>query len=170
MSIEVVIIGDTHITTLEKLPLEMLRAIKKADWVVHVGDYTSKSLLDRLIELKGQHFKGVYGNSDPQSVRDCVPDKDIFEINGKRIGITHPKDGGSHSSTVRRILAEFRNDRVNTILYGHTHDPKIENRNNILLVNPGKGYLEENYYGPPTTIAVLRIDDEIQAKIIKIQK
>jgi len=36
------------------------------------------------------------------------------------------------------------------------------------LISPGKGYLETHYYGPPTTIALILIDDEIQVKIKEI--
>ena len=38
-------------------------------------------------------------------------------------------------------------------------------KENTLLINPGKGYLEINYFGPPTTIVILTIDNgEIQGE------
>ncbi|TFG22139.1 MAG: YfcE family phosphodiesterase [Promethearchaeota archaeon] len=165
MSVEIVIIGDTHALTFEELPKEMLKAIQRADYVIHVGDYTSKNVLDGLIRLKGQQFKGVYGNTDPQAIRNMVPSKQILEIKGKRIGITHPAVGGLEKYTLKRAMAKFRNKNVDAIIYGHTHEPVIKNQGNIILFNPGKGYLED---GQSASFGIITIDKEIKSKIQEI--
>ena len=166
MSVEIVVIGDTHALTFEELPKEMLNAIRKADYVIHVGDYTSKNVLEGLIRLKGQQFKGVYGNTDPQAIRKMIPSKQILEINGKRIGITHPAVGGLEKYTLKRVMANFRNKNLDIIIYGHTHEPVIKNQDNILLVNPGKGYLEDRKLA---SFGIITIDKEIKFKIQKIE-
>ena len=83
-----VVIGDTHISNFKELPKEMMSVILTADWVIHVGDYTSKNVLDGLARIEGPHFVGVYGNADPLSIRNQVLEKEIIEVNGKKIGIT----------------------------------------------------------------------------------
>jgi len=166
MSVEIVVIGDTHALTFEELPKEMLKAIRRADYVIHVGDYTSKNVLDGLIRLKGQQFKGVYGNTDPQAIRNMVPSKQILDIKGKRIGITHPAVGGLEKYTLKRAMAKFRNENVDAIIYGHTHEPDIRIQGNILLVNPGKGYLED---GQSSSFGIITIDKEIKSKIQEIE-
>ena len=169
MTVKIVILGDTHIRNIKELPQDMLNEIKESDWVIHVGDYVSIDVLDGLITLKGDRFKGVYGNADPQSIRNRVKSKEIIEILGKKIGITHPVSGGPSENVESQVLKEFVDENVDIIIYGHTHDAKISKKGNTWLVNPGKGYLETNYFGPPTTIAILNINKKIQGKLKEIK-
>jgi uncharacterized protein len=168
--ITIAVIGDTHATSFDKVPEEMREAIQEADRVIHVGDYGSKDVLDSLVRLKGSRFRGVYGNTDSQAIRDEVPAKDILEIEGKRIGITHPAAGGPSEGTERRVMALFKDDNVDVVVYGHTHDPRIAHLGGVWLVSPGKGYLEQSYFGSPTTFVVLTIGEDIRAEIRKISR
>ena len=168
MTVKITIIGDTHVKSINELPNEMIQEIKESDWVIHVGDYTFIDVLNGLIDLKGNYFKGVYGNADPKQIWDKVPLKDVFEIKGKRIGITHPASGSSHENIETKVIAEFKNDSVDIIIFGHTHDPIIHYKENLIVINPGKGYLEKDYYGPSTTIAILEINDDIRVSIKEI--
>jgi putative phosphoesterase len=167
---KIAILGDTHITYFKNLPKQMLIEIKKADWVIHVGDYVNIDVLNGLIKLKGEKFKGVYGNADPSYIREKVPSKEIFGVLDKRIGITHPARGGSSEFTEKIVLDEFKGDEVDIIIFGHTHEPIISNKKKLILINPGKGYLEESYFGHPTTIVILEIDKTIQAFIKQINR
>jgi len=169
MPVRIMVIGDTHIFDFNELPQKMLNAILSSDWVIHVGDYTSKNVLNGLIKLKGPQFVGVYGNADPLSIRNQVLEKEIIEVSGIKIGITHPAVGGTSENTRKIVLKKFKEDNVDAIVYGHTHAPIIENYNGIILINPGKGYLEKEYFGPPTSFAVLTLDNKINAEIINIK-
>lgn len=164
----IVAIGDTHASAFEKLPQEMLLAIREADWVIHVGDYTSKDVLDGLVKLNGERFRGVYGNADPQAIRNRVPAKDVLEVQGKRIGITHPAFGGDDEDVEEQVMAEFKNDGVDAIVYGHTHDPKIALLGGIWLISPGKGYLEKSHFGSPTSFAIVTVEETIRGEIHKV--
>ena len=166
----IVAIGDTHASAFEKLPQEMLQAIREADWVIHVGDYTSKDVLDGLVKLKGARFRGVCGNADPQAIRNEVSAKDILEVQGKRIGITHPASGGDDEDVEEQVMNEFKNDSVDAIVYGHTHDPKIGLLGGIWLISPGKGYLENSRFGSPTSFAVVTVDEEIKGEIRNVTR
>ena len=168
MPVKVVIVGDTHARDFQDLPKKMIELIHDVDWLIHVGDYISKDVLDGFIALKGQAFEGVCGNADPLTIRNEVPIKKIIEISGKRIGITHPVIGGPSDKTKKYVLAEFKEENVDIIVYGHTHDSEIDNLEKMLLINPGKGYLEENSYGPPTSIALLTIGKKIKVKILEL--
>ncbi|MFX1573192.1 MAG: metallophosphoesterase family protein [Promethearchaeota archaeon] len=168
MSVIIAIFGDTHIKHFEELPKDILKVIFNSDWVIHVGDYTSLEVLDGLIKAKGNKFIGVYGNADPQSIREKVPSRKILKINERKIAIAHPAFGGPEEFIETKVLAEFKDEEIDILIYGHTHDPKITYKGKILLINPGKGYLESNFYGSPTTIAILSISDTVQAKIKEI--
>lgn len=165
MTEKVLIVGDTHVSSFEKLPKKMIKLIKEADWVIHVGDYSSIDVLSGFIQIKGPRFRGVYGNADSLQIRTHTLAKDIIEISKKRIGITHPVTGGTYENTKKKVLIEFRNYDLDAIVYGHTHDPHIEIINGVLMINPGKGYIEEHYFGAPTSVAILEIGKKIIANI-----
>ncbi|MHA2038262.1 MAG: metallophosphoesterase family protein [Promethearchaeota archaeon] len=170
MIIKITILGDTHLNSFEELPKEILNEIKKSDWVIHVGDYTSGQVLSSLIKLKGDRFKGVYGNADPLEVRNKLKSKEIIDISGKKIGITHPASGGPEDGLEAKVIAGFEEEDLDVLIYGHTHESKIIRKNNFLLINPGKGYVETNFFGPPTTYITLTIkDDKIQGMIKEIK-
>lgn len=168
MTVTIAILGDTHIRNLKELPKDIMKEIEDSEWVIHVGDYNSIDVLDGLIKLKGDRFKGVYGNADPQSIRNRVKSKEIIEIFGKKIGITHPASGGSIEIIKSKVINLFKNENVDIIVYGHTHEPEIKYEEKILLINPGKGYLETDYFGPSTTIVILTLNQEINYKIKEI--
>ncbi len=169
MTSRIAIIGDTHVRSFEELPKEMIKEINISDWVIHAGDYISPDVIKELIQIKEDKFKGVYGNADPNSVRELVQSTVLFEVSEKKIGITHPASGGSSSITEKTVLSQFLNVDVDLIIFGHTHEPKIEYIENILLVNPGKGYLESDSFGPKTTMAILFINDKIRGEIKEIR-
>lgn len=168
MTVKIAILGDTHIRNFKDLPTQMIEEIEDSDWVIHVGDYVSLDVLDGLRKLKGENFKGVYGNADPKYIMEQVPSTDVFKISDKKIGITHPARGGPSEIIEAQVLTEFNNVNVDIIIYGHTHEAKISQEGKTWLINPGKGYLETDYFGPPTTIAILMIDEKIRGDIKEI--
>ena len=94
MPCEILVFGDTHAQIFDDIPKILIKAIRKADWVIHVGDFTSEKVLNRIIDMKSSHFYGVHGNSDPLSIRKKLPSKNIISINNIKIGFTHPVIGG----------------------------------------------------------------------------
>lgn len=168
MSVKIIIVGDTHLNSFKELPKAMAQAIKEGDWIIHVGDYTSIDTVEGLIRWKGDKFKGVFGNADPLSIRKILPDKVILEVKGKKIGITHPFFGGPETFIKAKVKRVFKDYDVDAIVFGHTHEPEIIEVNKILLINPGKGYLEKNTFGTPTSFAVLTVTETLQAEIINV--
>jgi len=163
------VIGDTHISAIQDLPKKIFQYIKESNWVIHVGDYISPYVVEGFKQLKHDCFKGVYGNSDPLVIRKLLPPKIVIEISGKKIGITHPVSGGSETFLKKKIIKEFRDHYIDVIVYGHTHEAKIEWADKTLLVNPGRGYIDEFSYNPSASIAIITIDKEIKAKIKEIK-
>ena len=169
MKTKILIVGDTHISSFKDLPKKILQYIKESNWVIHVGDYTSKNIVEGFNQLKANYFKGVYGNSDPLVIQKLLPPKIMIEISNIRIGIIHPESGGPETFLKKRIIKEFRDQSVDVIAYGHTHEAKIEWADKTLLINPGRGYIDEFSYNPPASIAIITIDKEIKADIKEIK-
>lgn len=168
MKTKILIVGDTHISSFKDLPNKILQFIKESDWIIHVGDYTSKNIVEGFYQLKANYFTGVYGNSDPLAIRKLLPPKIITDISGKRIGIIHPESGGPEDLLEKRVMKEFKAKNVDIIVYGHSHEAKIQWVDNTLLVNPGRGYIDEFSYSPSATIAIITLGKEIKAKIKRI--
>lgn len=151
---KIVAISDTHAKTLGQLPEELVALLREADYVVHCGDYTSLSLLD---ELRGiaKRFIGVHGNVDPKEVRDQLPPKAVFEVNGTRIGVIHPHWGGPPWGIEQDIAREF--DGVDIIIYGHTHDTFHQTIGDVVFLNPGQAYPA---FQTPASAVLLTIDGQ----------
>ncbi|MFO8019207.1 MAG: YfcE family phosphodiesterase [Promethearchaeia archaeon] len=166
---KITVLGDTHLRLeFEDLPGAILDAIYQNEYLFHVGDYVVVDIIDKLIELKGDKFYGVYGNADTLKIRTRVPSQRILQIDGKIIGLTHPASGGESTYTEKKALNSFNVPTLDILIYGHTHYPLIEQRDDFLLINPGKGYLEKHYYGPPTSFVILDINKTINAKLISL--
>jgi putative phosphoesterase len=133
----IVAISDTHAKDISALPKALLTEISEADIVVHCGDYTSITLLKALQAL-AKRFVGVYGNMDTIDIRQEVPRKMVFDIDGKKIGVIHPHWGGEPFGIEEAIAKEFHN--VDLILFGHTHDAWTDTINGVTLLNPGQAY------------------------------
>ena len=101
-------------------------------------------------------------------IRKLLPPKIVFEISGVRIGIIHPGSGGPETFLKKRILKEFRDQNVDVIAYGHTHEAKIQWVDKTLLVNPGRGYIDEFSYNHPASIAIITLGKEVEAEIKRI--
>ncbi|MBE0415148.1 MAG: metallophosphoesterase [Dehalococcoidia bacterium] len=133
----IVVISDTHTRSLKGLPQGLVKELSEADIVVHCGDYTYLVLLEELRRV-ARRFIGVYGNMDPREIRDELPDKTVFEVEGRRIGVIHPPCGGPPWGIEKDIAKEF--EGVDIILFGHTHDVCHETIGGVVFLNPGQAY------------------------------
>jgi len=130
----IIVLADTHINTLEYLPKKIIDAISTVDLIIHAGDFTDVQLLKELKQLR--EVKAVQGNMDSMELKTTLPVKEIFEIESKRIGITH--GSGSPWGIGERVRKMFELDRIDVIVYGHSHQSQNTIINNILFFNPGK--------------------------------
>ncbi|MEE9199468.1 MAG: YfcE family phosphodiesterase [Dehalococcoidia bacterium] len=145
------VFSDTHVRNLQQLDPVVMEALREADWVAHCGDFTGLELVEELRE-RYPRFVGVYGNSDPDSVRQFLPRKRLFRIGRWRIGMTHPYWGVEPDGIEEKVLRELGSPDI--ILFGHTHERVESYVGNTLLVNPGPGYAE---FMTPGSVAVLSL-------------
>ena len=75
----IIIISDTHIGTIEKLPPKVLNALKEADIVIHAGDADTLNFIDELEDIC-KCLYAVKGNCDLGSK---LPVKLVEEIEGE---------------------------------------------------------------------------------------
>ena len=165
---KVLVLADTHVNDVGMLPERLRGELKSADMIIHAGDYTGKRLLEQLRASAGD-FRGVYGNMDPEEIRRELRAEEIIEIEGIKIGVTHPSEGGSPVGLAARVRAKFKDEdpEPGVIIYGHSHEPQNEKMDNILYLNPGSatGAFPARY----GSFGVLTIENGvIRAEIVRV--
>ncbi len=129
------VLSDTHISRVSELPPSVIRALEKADLIIHLGDFDSPQLLGELREMGD--FIGVAGNHDGREIRNILSEKEILEVKGKRIGLIHGHGCVLPLGFQYGLLNQFKDDKVDAVLYGHTHIIKNYVAGNVLFFNPG---------------------------------
>jgi len=146
------VLADTHAYSIEDIPQKVVAFLSKVDLIVHAGDFTAMAVLDGLKKLG--ELKAVQGNMDSVEIKSKLPIKEIIEVGGKRIGITHGSGGPwGIEQRVRKMFGH-----VDVIIYGHSHESQNKVIDGILFFNPGKA-LE--------SFGVLIIEQDVKGKIIR---
>ncbi len=148
----IAVLADTHIDKLEHLPKKIIDALSTVDLIIHAGDFTDVQLLRELKRLG--EVRAVHGNMDSGELKAALPVKEIVEIEDKRLGITH--GSGGPWGIEERIRKMFESDRIDIIVYGHSHRAQNKVINDILFFNPGKA---------TDCFGVLTIDGEAKGEI-----
>jgi len=131
---KIAIISDTHIHKhLDKLETLIKNRFHSVDMIIHAGDYTDIRAISLL--KRCSNFVGVWGNNDKGSIRELTNETEIIVVEKYRIGIYHGH--GDKCSTLDNAYAAFRDDEVDIIIYGHSHQPSIITKKKILMLNPG---------------------------------
>ncbi len=137
------LISDTHLPG--RVPRAVARALAGVDLILHAGDLIALDVLRHLETIAP--VTAVQGNMDPPGVQLNLPLKTVIEAEGRRIGLIH----GHHVPHRDRVLSqpldfeamhayllsEFRDEGVECIVYGHTHQAHVATVDNVLIVNPG---------------------------------
>lgn len=154
------VISDTHLAVpddrLEKIVKDHFQGV---DLILHAGDIVDIGVLEVFGDTT---VCAVSGNMDPASVRDIFPEKQVIEVEGRRIGLIH--GWGAPSGLEERILPEFED--VSCIVYGHSHRPNNELRDGILLFNPGSP--TDNRFAKSNSVGILNVGETIVGTIVNL--
>ncbi len=164
---KIVVLSDTHIPVrAASIPEKIIEEFKNADLIIHAGDFQTIEAVNDL--EKYGNLIAVYGNMDSDDVAKKLPEKVIVNIkNGNKefkIGITHGT--GAPDGIEQRVLESF-GEKLDCIVFGHSHKSFNEKINDTLLFNPGSP--TDTVFATINTFGILKIDDEIKGKIIKIK-
>ena len=125
----ILVISDTHRkdSNVEKI----LKKEGKFDRILHLGDVEGSQ--KKLVRMAGCPIDIVAGNND---ILGELPKEKELELCGHHILMTHGHY--YYVSLDTGMLASDAGARgFDIVLYGHTHRPKIEEKNGVILVNPG---------------------------------
>jgi putative phosphoesterase len=156
------VLADTHIPDRAKaIPGEILKAFKQVDMIVHAGDMVDLSVLNQLRSLCPTVIC-VAGNMDPDSVREVVRQKEIIPIGNFRIGVMH--GWGSPQNLIKLLQENFKDDKVDAIIFGHSHHPFNEKVKGILFFNPGSA--TDKVFSSCASYGIIQVDKTIEGSII----
>jgi len=159
---KLIVISDTHS---EDLPQVLLNDIKQADLVVHAGDFCDLAVYNRIKAMKD--IRAVYGNMDGLDLRGILPRKAVFKCENVMVGIFHGEGGPDRM--FERVRAAFAQDKVNVVIFGHSHQVFNEVIDGVLYFNPGSP--TDIIRAPFCSYGVLDIcGDKVKGTVVKIKQ
>jgi uncharacterized protein len=139
-NIVVGIIADTH----GLLRSAALAELNGSDLIVHAGDIGKPDLIEELARIAPTF--AVRGNVDTGLWAASLPTSKVVEA-------------GDHKFYILHDIAELDLDPAAAgfaaVIYGHSHQPAIETRDNVLFLNPGSA--GPRRFSLPVTLARVRI-------------
>jgi len=147
------VISDTH----SLLRPKAVEALRGSDRIVHAGDIGAPEILEALAKIAP--VTAVRGNVDTASRARALPETEIIEVGGVSIYILH--DLGQLD--LKPEAAGFR-----VVIYGHSHQPKIEEKNGVLYFNPGSA--GPRRFHLPVSVGKLTIAaGKVQAQLVELE-
>lgn len=146
------VISDTH----GLLRPEALDALRGSDRILHAGDVGAPTILETLAQIAP--VTAVRGNVDTQAWARALPATEVVQVGGVLIYLLHdiatldlkPEAAGFH-----------------VVIYGHSHRPRIEEKNGVLYFNPGSA--GPRRFKLPVSIGKLLIDaGHAQAEVVEL--
>lgn len=126
------VISDTHIPSRAKaIPPEVFELFAGVDLILHAGDVCTRSPLDELGSIAP--LMAVAGDIDDAALQATLPPQVRITLGEVSIGMVH--DAGAAKGRRERMKRVFPGCRV--VVFGHSHIPQCEDRDSLLLLNPG---------------------------------
>ena len=129
----IAIVGDTHLPRGSRvIPPECVERMRTSDLVLHAGDLSTAGVLEELRAL-GPPVAAVHGNVDSADVRRLLPERQVVDAAGVRIGLVH--DAGPARGRLGRMRMAFHD--CEAVVFGHSHIPLHEEEAGFQIFNPG---------------------------------
>jgi uncharacterized protein len=158
------VISDTHIPErASKLPEKLLKGLAGANMIIHAGDLVDIRVLESL-KAVCPDVRAVAGNMDDAHGVRVLPEKLVVEAGKFRIGVVHGYGPPSGLPTMVRQI--FKKDKVDVIIFGHSHEPLCSAEETPWVFNPGSP--TDTIFAPYQSYGIIEIGDRITMKIIKL--
>ena len=146
------VISDTH----GLLRPEAVEALRGSDRILHAGDIGGPEILEALARIAP--VTAVRGNVDTASWACALPETEIIGVGGVSIYMLHDRG----QLDLKPEAAGFH-----VVVYGHSHQPKIEEKNGVLYFNPGSA--GPRRFSLPVSVGKLTIGaGKVQAELVEL--
>jgi len=147
------VISDTHGLARP----EALAALAGVERIVHAGDIGSRDVLEALERVAP--VTAVRGNNDRGDWAKKIPETEVVEVGGVSLYLLHDL----HELDLEPRAAGFA-----AIISGHSHQPKVEERDGVLYLNPGSA--GPRRFKLPISLARLTVAGKrVKAELVTLQ-
>lgn len=145
------LIADTH----DLLRPEAVAILEGCEVILHAGDICRFELLESLRGIGS--VIAVRGNNDHDERLRDLPESQVYDWRGVRILLVHDQ------SEITTVPPD-----VDVVVHGHSHRPKVTEKDGRLYVNPGS--CGRRRFRNPITLATLEIgrDEKVHVEIHEI--
>ena len=156
------LISDTHIPDrARELPKNVISAFQNDDLILHAGDLTSMEVIDELEKIAPTI--AIQGNMD-RAAGIILPNAKVIEAEGIKIGIAHGEV--YPRADTQQLLYLAKQLDADILVTGHSHQPKIEQIDGVLLLNPGSPIVPRL---ADRTVMLLEINNkDVDVEVVKI--
>jgi len=152
-SVTLGIISDTH----GLLRPGAVEALSGCDGILHAGDVGALEILEALAQIAP--VTAIRGNVDTDAWARTLPKAEVVEVSGVSIYMLH--DLGQLD--LKPEVAGFR-----VVVYGHSHQPKIEEKSGVLYLNPGSA--GPRRFHLPVSVGKLTIEaGKVRAELVELE-
>lgn len=146
------VISDTH----GLLRPEAVEALRGSDRILHAGDVGTPEILQALAKIVP--VTAIRGNVDTKPWARRLPKAEVVEAGGISIYMLHdlaqldlkPEAAGFH-----------------VVIYGHSHQPKIEEKNGVFYFNPGSAG-PRRFHLPVSVGRLTLASGNVQAELVEL--
>jgi putative phosphoesterase len=147
------VISDTH----GLLRPEAVEALRGSDRILHAGDVGAPEILEKLAQIAP--VTAIRGNVDTGPWAAALPETEVIETEGVSVYMLHD---------LAQIDLKPEASGFRVVIYGHSHRPKIEEKNGVLYFNPGSAGLRR--FSLPVSVGRLTIEaGKVQAALIRLK-
>jgi len=142
------VISDTH----GLLRQETIVHLTGAELILHAGDFGSQAVLEGLLRIS--KLAVIRGNVDFDRT---LPETEIVQHRGKTFYLIHNVEDLDISASAAEI---------NYVIFGHTHQPDLREKNGVNYLNPGSCGPERR--GTPISMAKIFPEDNWRVEFISL--
>ena len=146
------LISDTH----GLLRPEALAALQGCERIIHAGDIGKPAVLDGLRALAP--LEVIRGNIDTADWAQALPERLDLQVGDLLVHVLHD---------LKALDIDPQAAGIDVVIAGHSHQPKIEQRDGVLYINPGSA--GPRRFRLPISLALLRLEGgNAQAELIRL--
>lgn len=156
------LISDTHIPDrMKELPEKVFEAFKDVDMILHAGDITSPDVIEELNNIAPTI--AIQGNTD-RIVGLDLEKSAVIDAGELKIGVIHGEVYPRADTQQLQYLAKELGADI--LVSGHSHQPKVEQVEDVLLLNPGSPTVPRL---ADRTVMLLKIEGkEVDVELVKV--
>ena len=146
------VISDTH----GYLDARIIDAFVGTELIIHAGDVGDPKILEALATVAP--VRAVRGNTDHGVWANDLPSTALVALNGVTLYVLHD---------IQQLDLEPQAAGIRVVISGHTHRASLEEKHNVVFLNPGSA-VEPRHNSSPTVAVLSARGETLDARFIEL--